>query len=168
MSWISGILGLAVFVLIKSADLVRHSDRPSTAATEANRTEMTRSDSLQHLLRENHSGLRSPLRAVLQDSAAFRELWDRATIGHRLLPAVDFTREMVVVAAMGARSSTRQSIHIQSVRAEGTALQVRVLLVPLGSGCVAGDMETYPVDIVRAPREDRRVVTFVERIAEEC
>jgi hypothetical protein len=29
-------------------------------------------------------------------------------------------------------------------------------------------METYPVDIVRAPREDRRVVTFVERIAEEC
>jgi hypothetical protein len=46
--------------------------------------------------------------------------------------------------------------------------QVRVLLVPLGSGCIAGDLETYPVDIVRARREDRRVVTFVERIAEEC
>ena len=168
MSGIRGILWLAVFVLILSADVVHHSERPSTATTETRRAKTTRSDSLQHLLLEDHSGLRSPLRAVLQDSAAFREIWDRATLGHRRLPAVDFTRDMVIVVAMGARPSTRQSIHVQSVRAAGAALEVRVLLVPLGSGCGAGMMETYPVDVVRAPREDRRVVTFVERIAEEC
>jgi hypothetical protein len=124
-------------------------------------------DSLRHLLQETYSGLHHAFRAVLQDSSNYREMWDRATLGHRRLPAVDFSRDMVIVVAMGTRFSTGPSIRIQSVRAAGPTLQVRVLLVAPGSGCVVGDMETYPVDMVRVPRDDRAVVTFIERFEEE-
>jgi len=152
LSSILAVLGPVAFLLISPAGLAILTERHSN-----------------HLIQESYSGLRSALRAVVQDSAAFREIWERATLGHRPLPAIDFTRDMVIVAAMGARSSTGHAIHIQSVRAEGPALQVRVLLAPAAPGCGRGMMETYPVDIVRAPRDDRRVVTFVEGIeAQRC
>ncbi len=124
-------------------------------------------DSLQHLFQDAYSGLHHAFRAVLQDSSNYRDVWDRATLGRRNLPAVDFSREMVIVVAMGARSSTQQSIRIQSVRAAGPLLQVRVLLVAPAPGCIVGNMETYPADIVRVPRDDRAVVTFIERFEEE-
>jgi hypothetical protein len=91
---------------------------------------------------------------------------DRATLGHRTLPTVDFSGDMVIVVAMGARSSTQQNILIQSVKAAGPTLQVRVLLVAPGPGCVVGNMETYPVDMVRVPRDDRAAIMFVERFEE--
>jgi len=169
LSSILAVLGPVAFLLISPAGLAILTERHSNAAIEVAHMEAAGTDSLHHLIQESYSGLRSALRAVVQDSAAFREIWERATLGHRPLPASDFTRDMVIVAAMGARSSTGHAIHIQSVRAEGPALQVRVLLAPAAPGCGRGMMETYPVDIVRAPRDDRRVVTFVEGIeAQRC
>ncbi len=169
LSSILAVLGPVAFLSISLAGLAIPTDRRSKAAGEGAHLQAAGTDSLHHLLQESYSGLRSALRAVVQDSAAFREVWDRATPWHRPVPAIDFTRDMVIVAAMGARSSTGHAIHIQSVRAEGPALQVRVLLAPAAPGCGRGAAETYPVDIVRAPRDDRRVVTFVERVeAQRC
>lgn len=134
--------------------------RSSTVAS-LQRTSITRPDSVQDLLQDALSGLESPLRAVIQDSNAYREVWERATQRRKAPPAIDFTRDMVIVAAMGTRFATGYAIHIRSVRPHGPTLQVHVLL---SVGCGPGDMLTYPIDIVRAPREDRRVVTFVEEV----
>jgi hypothetical protein len=166
VSSILTVLGPVVFLLISTSVRAVSNESRSHVATEIDRVEPAGVDSLQHLLRENSSGLRSALRAVLQDSASFREMWERATLGHRPVPPVDFNREMVIVVAMGAQSSTGHAIHIQSVRAHGAALDVHVVLAPAAQGCGPGMMETYPMDMVRVPREDRRLVTFVERIEE--
>jgi len=166
VSCIIAVLGPVLFLLTSPPVRAVPTESRSRAATEVERVELGGADSLQHVLQESYSGLRTALRAVLQDSASFREMWDRATLGHRPLPAVDFNREMVIVVAMGARSSTGHAIQIQSVRALGPALEVRVLLAPAASGCGPGMMETYPIDMVRVAREGRRLVMFVERIQE--
>jgi hypothetical protein len=166
VSSILAVLGPVVFLLISPPLRAVPSERRSHAATEVGPMETAGADSLQHLLQESYSGLHTALRAVLQDSASFREMWERATLGHRPVPPVDFNREMVIVVAMGAQSSTGHAIHIQSVRAHGAALDVHVVLAPAAQGCGPGMMETYPMDMVRVPREDRRLVTFVERIEE--
>lgn len=166
VSSILAVLGSVPFLMAPPAQRANGAESRSNAPIELGQMERAGVDSLQHLLQERYSGLRSPLRAVLQDSASFRDLWDRATRGHRPLPAIDFNREMVIVAAMGAMSSTGHSIHIQSVQAVRGILRVRVLLTPAAPGCGVGMMETYPIDVVRAPRGNSGVVTFVEQVEE--
>jgi hypothetical protein len=153
-----------LFMLVSPTALPGYSQRRATLAAPLKTFE---ADSLQHLLSETYSGLYHSFRAVLQDSSNYRDVWDRATLEHRKLPPVDFSRNMVIVVAMGTRSSTQHRIRIQSVKAAGPTLQVRVLLVSPGPGCIVGNAETYPVDIVRVPRDDRAVVTFIERFEEE-
>lgn len=64
------------------------------------------SDTLVHLYKSELSGLEHPLRAVVYDSVAFSNIW-RDIMSNRPInppppPAVDFGRNMVIVAAMGS------------------------------------------------------------------
>jgi hypothetical protein len=56
---------------------------------------------------------------------------------------------MLLLAAMGARSSGGYSIRITSVRETGNALVVNVLRTLLGRRCGATAAITEPADVVR-------------------
>lgn len=101
-----------------------------------------------------NSGFTTPERRVIRDTAAWSSAW--ATLwAHNAtapaLPAVDFTREMVLVAAMGQRSTGGHDILIDSVAATGSELLVRVRSRSPGAGCATTSALTEPVDIVRVP-----------------
>ena len=111
-----------------------------------------------------NSGLRDSLRTIIRDRAAFAELWARmyAPYGERpAVPEIDFDREMIVVAALGTRSSGGYAIYLDSAATAGDALVVHVRRVRPGSTCGVTGALTEPVDLARAPR-DARPVRFVE------
>ncbi len=88
-------------------------------------------------------------------------MWQRQSTGPDL-PAIDFDREIVLVAALGERPSSGYSILIDSAQATVDQLTVSVRVVSPGRGCAVLTVMTQPVDVVSAPRLDVGV-QFVER-----
>lgn len=125
------------------------------------------SDTLVHLYKSELSGLEHPLRAVVYDSVAFSKIW-RDIMSNRPInppppPAVDFGRNMVIVAAMGFFPSTGASIEIRSVRSLESTLEIRVRL-QWSVDCIEGAMVIYPVDVIQLPL-NHRIATFVDEVA---
>lgn len=100
---------------------------------------------------------------VIRDEAAWRTAWSEIREGSALPtepPAVDFAREMVILAAMETQGCVSR-VTINSVTASGGDLVIAVTEAPPAPNCVCITSER-PVHIVRAPKLDgtpRFVVT---------
>jgi hypothetical protein len=114
------------------------------------------------LLQAQYSGIPEPRRVVIRDPAAWETLWDEARRVGSLPPApsVDFTRDMVLVVAMGLRPTGGYRISVDAVyRAHGGVFVVVREISP-GAGAMVTQVLTAPLDLVRVPRTDE-AVTFI-------
>ena len=103
-------------------------------------------------------------RLVISDAAAWAQLWSEATAGYQprpATPAVDFAAEVVVVAAMGTRSTGGYSIHVDRAYEADGRLHVVVREVAPGARCATTQALTAPLTAVRVQRRPAPVV-FVE------
>ena len=115
-----------------------------------------------------YSGMMEPLRAAVFDEAKLAEYWNQAfPDGDPATepPKVDFSREFVVVAAAGERSSGGNEIEVTHANGEGRAVEVVILTTTPGKNCVVTLATTRPVDFVKItrPTSGATPVTFVER-----
>ena len=112
------------------------------------------------------SNLLTAQRTIVRDEAAWRTTWSSIwrTTPVPDLPPVDFTREMVVVAALGQRPTGGFSIYIDSATAQESGVQIRIRTVSPGPRCGTTQAITEPVDVARVTRRDGSV-TF-EEVAE--
>ncbi|HEV7595217.1 MAG TPA: protease complex subunit PrcB family protein [Gemmatimonadaceae bacterium] len=112
------------------------------------------------------SGFDKPARIVVRDAAAWRALWSQIYVGRAPVPAppaIDFSREMVVVVALGSRSTGGYGILLVDASEEaagGAAITVRSSSP--GSSCGVTLAFTQPVDVARLPLRQGSV-RFVER-----
>lgn len=114
---------------------------------------------------EYYSGIDEPDRQVIRDWEAWKALWGEVTRNRAPKPdppAIDFSGDMVIVAAMGRRSTGGYSISIDEIRRSEGRLFAVVTEVSPGSGCMTTQAFTAPVTAVRIPWSDEPV-TFVER-----
>jgi len=107
-----------------------------------------------------------PVRAVVRDEAAWGEAW-AMLVGSLApappVPAVDFTREMVVIAGIGRWGGARSmSMPLAAIQPDGS-LRVAVVEIEVGDGCVWGPMETRQASAARVPRAD--AVAFVDFVS---
>ncbi len=112
-----------------------------------------------------NSGLRTPLRAVVRDSATWQQTWAEIWQGHNPVPAlppVDFQREMVIVAALGEKPTGGYSILLDGVLDSASGLTVLVRTVARSARCDTTLTLTQPVDVARVTRRDGPV-SYVER-----
>ena len=101
-----------------------------------------------------HSGFPGPLRRVVRDEATWREAWTLLWRGQSPTPPrppIDFTHEIVVVAALGERPTNGYSIVIDSAVTNGQRLIVWVHAAVDAPGCAGADVLTQPVDLARVP-----------------
>jgi PrcB C-terminal len=117
------------------------------------------------------------LRVVIRDRDAWLDLWKRI---HRPdpyrvpypepppLPEIDFSREMIVVAAMGRRPTSNYDIIIDGAYERDNRLEVVVRSVENRKGCGAYMIITAPVDIVRLPKTERTVVFREIEVVPDC
>lgn len=101
-----------------------------------------------------YSGITEDSNFVVRDSAAWRQLWQRINkpfIPSPALPPVDFAREMVVVAALGARPSAGYDVTIASVDRASEGIEVSVRTRAPAAGCPVEAVVTQPVDLARVP-----------------
>lgn len=112
-----------------------------------------------------HTGLKTPAELVIRDANA----WERAWKEHNSrmlptppLPAVDFTREMVLAVAPGERPTGGWGVRIASTRVENGRLRVEVHETRPPEGAVVPMVLSQPYELVKVPRFDGDVV-FVAR-----
>lgn len=92
------------------------------------------------------------VRQVIRDTIAFKQAWDRATSrisgSKPVRPVIDFSKEMVVLAAAG-RMKPGDVIHVDSV---GTKGSLTVIVVRTTISCQAIAASAYPFELARVPR----------------
>lgn len=101
-----------------------------------------------------------PVREVIRDDEGLDRLYARLGAQHR--PKVDFAEDLVVVAALGLRTSGGYGISIRRARFAGGTLAVEVLSIRPGDQCLTTGQLIQPVTaaVVRAAGAER--VEFVE------
>jgi hypothetical protein len=106
------------------------------------------------------SGFADSARFVVRDSGAWRETWQtihRPFIPPPPVPPIDFSREMVVVAALGTRSSEGYEVVFENVREDTSGIEVDVRVNEPARGCPVAAVMTQPVDLARIPASARPV-----------
>ena len=104
------------------------------------------------------------LRLVVRDRDTWVQVWSRLNTHPKSLPLpeIDFTREMLVVAAMGSRPNSGYRIVIDKAYLYESYPRLEVVIRSIDNTKCPGlghfDVMTSPVDIVRLPRTDRPVV----------
>ena len=113
-----------------------------------------------------YSGLENPDRIVVRDQALWQAVW--AQIYSRQsrvapVPAIDFSQEMLVVVALGTRSSGGYGILVNGAsEGQSAGLVVTVRSISPGRSCGRTAALTQPIDIARVPRREGNL-SFVEQ-----
>jgi hypothetical protein len=111
-------------------------------------------------------GYRLQDRIVVRSQTHWQEVWSAMwsrSSAPPPLPAIDFDREMVIVAAMGDQLVPLYGISIKSAfeNAGGVTVRVRSSSVCVPAGSFVSQVVVSPMDIVRLPRRYGRL-TFME------
>lgn len=108
-----------------------------------------------------HTGIGEARRMVIRDVNAWAQLWSELGAGDR--PDVDFTRNVVVVAAAGQRPSGGHEIAVSRVSQADGQLTIEVVETTPSPNCVTTMAVTQPVDAVVVPAVAPRGWSFLER-----
>jgi hypothetical protein len=113
----------------------------------------------------NTSGIATASRRVIADETSWKSAWTeihRARQPEPERPVLDFSKTVVLLAAMGTRSTGGYTIAIEGVYQANGRLYVVVREKSPGNGCLTTQALTAPVTIVSTGRTGEPV-TFVER-----
>ena len=110
------------------------------------------------------SGMRASERLVVKDQATWATTW--ASISARQSPTppapeVNFGTQMIVVAALGERTSGGYTIRVDSAKTMTDGVTIWISTIDPGAECARTAVLTQPVDLASLPRIDG-AVRFVD------
>jgi hypothetical protein len=109
----------------------------------------------------SHTGIGEARRLVIRDANAWAAFWSELGAGDR--PDVDFTQNVVIVAAAGQRQSGGHEIAVDRVNQADGQLTIEVVETTPGPNCLTTGAVTQPVDVVVVPVAAPRGWSFLER-----
>ncbi len=124
---------------------------PATSSQTSDDVVTAVSQSFTRLASRSTSGFTEPLELVVRDAAAFAAAWKTLNQGlpGNPPPAIDLGRSIVVVVALGARSTGGYAVHVDSVERTGGALIVRYTATSPGRECMTTQSLSAPVELIR-------------------
>lgn len=128
-------------------------------------------DRVEPLLDESYGNLDEEAREVVRTPDLWADAWQRLHEGGSPVPerpAVDFERNVVIVAAMGSRPTGGYDIEVESVHRDGESLFVVVRTTSPGDDCMVTQAFTAPTTAVRVPRVSGDVHFVEKESVHEC
>lgn len=95
-------------------------------------------------------------RSELDQHLAERTGKQGAQLGRPRLPRIDFGHQMLIVVAMGARSSTGYALKLRGIEREGNTTLVRVREISPTTSQIVAPAITYPYLALAVPKQDGR------------
>ena len=117
------------------------------------------------------SGIRDSRRTVIRTANEWEEFWNEFTaaiVPTPDLPAIDFEARMVIVAAMGERTTGGYTIAIDDVSEGEDGVTTRVIETSPGASCLLAQVITAPVTAVSVTGQEGSAVFVEETKTEEC
>jgi hypothetical protein len=117
------------------------------------------------------SGFGEAVRLVVRDTSAWRRTWARLNapfFPQPPLPQVDFSREMVLVAALGNRATGGFEIRIDSAVRRRDTIEVSIHWTSPGEGCLLAAVYTQPVDVAKIPAGPLPVLFREQNVRTSC
>jgi hypothetical protein len=117
------------------------------------------------------SGLADSARIVVQDANSWAATWTAIWGRHSpepALPSIDFSQNMLVVAALGTRSSGGYGIFVDSAYQRADHIEVVIRKVSPGSRCIVTAALSEPVDVARLPRSSQPVRYRERSVVRNC
>ncbi len=112
-----------------------------------------------------------PATLVIRDEASWENLWGQMNANVSPappLPAVDFNRELVVLAATGTRPNEDYWVAIDGATESGAAVTVDVIMTSPGSDCAPWPIVTSRAYIASIPTTDKPVHFKVQHRVHFC
>jgi hypothetical protein len=116
------------------------------------------------IVHEVYTGFDEPARFVVRDAGRWADVWNRTFVGRSEMPqrpTINFSKEMVLVAAQGGQGSSGYDISIDQVTSQAGATVAHVTSTSPDEHCVVLAVITSPVMMVRIP-VSTNPVQFVE------
>jgi hypothetical protein len=121
-------------------------------------------DTIRSLKKGAFSGIRDVKQEVIKSAEAWEKLWKQhstAAGASDKMPAVDFSKEMVIVATMGTKRTGGYTIEIVDVEAKDKALKISIKKTAPPPDAMTIQALTAPFHFVAVPRSDLKP-EFVE------
>ena len=98
-----------------------------------------------------NSGVEEARQVVVRTAEAWKALWNEHAPGQPM-PAVDFTRSMVVGVFLGSRSTAGYRVTITGIERDGSSAVVSYREERPGAGDMLAQVITFPHHLVRVER----------------
>ncbi len=117
--------------------------------------------------RGDQSGFQGPQQLVIRTREGWQAAWARHA-SNRLppppCPEIDFSRDMVVVLALGDRPSAGFGLEVESVAKDGAFLRIRARERAPAKGTAQAAVVSRPFHILRVPRSPGPVEIAIEQL----
>lgn len=127
--------------------------------------------SAEQVLSRPVSGISDSRRIVIRSDSEWTEFWAAANanlVPPPEAPEVDFSRDMILAAAMGGRPTGGYAISIPTVKREGSEVWAVVHERSPGPTCFTTQVLTAPVVAVRVPRLEGPLHWIEDESRTEC
>jgi hypothetical protein len=128
-------------------------------------------DQVDTLVVASLSGFQGSIRQVINTELGWQGFWEEYQAymaPAQPMPAIDFTKKMVIAASMGSRPTGGFSIRIESVLRNGDGYDVGIVETSPGSSCVVTQAVTAPVTAVAVPVTDGEIHFFDRETVHDC
>lgn len=170
-----------VLAVVLSACTASTSPQEGGRGPDASVVQMRRLPDSTVALFVQHSGLREPQRRLVRTADEWTQLWqvfrEYTGAGALRTPAVDFSRDLVVVVGSGEKQTSGFRVVIDSIRPDPEQGRAAGALLVYAreeepGRCQVGQLVTAPADLVLVPRsavsEAPESVRFVLRTVVRC
>jgi PrcB C-terminal len=119
-----------------------------------------------------NTGFNQPADKVVTSKKEFARVWSQVYANFSpqpKVPAIDFSKEMILVIAMGQQTSGGHSIRVERIWDNGGE---RTGVISMGhspgKGCMTPASMTAPVEIVRLERPRKPIKFYRELLVKDC
>ena len=118
-----------------------------------------------------HSGFDQPEALLIRDQDSWLLTWSRIMRGIAPTPeapSIDFSRQMLLLVALGSQPNPGYRVNIDSVKATGSTVEAYTTRIEPGSNCVSPAVIGEPVHVVRLRRVSGALVVHEARKTQPC
>lgn len=119
----------------------------------------------------NNGGFKEETNQVITNKAEFEKIWKQAYANYMIkeeTPEVDFEKNVVLLVAMGEKSSGGHTIKITNATETSNNTIVNVLSTSPGKGCMTTESITYPFQIVQIEKPNKPIEFKIEKKVIDC
>ena len=145
-----------IFIFISILGLLSCKPSQSTTSSVAEKTIFTPIE----LQSGDNGGFKTKTNLVISTQKEFLKIWGQAFVNYmnkETAPEVDFEKNIILLVALGEKTSGGHTIKVNSVTESKDNTVVKVLEISPGKGCMTAEVITYPYQIVQIEKPNKNI-----------